>query len=114
MDLEIIIESEVSQSKSWSKSCDISFMWNLKKKMDTNEIIYKTEIDSGIWNKLRVSIAQTVNLWLVIAQMVKHPPAVQETQVWSLGQEDPLEKEMATHSSILDWKIPWTEECGRL
>ena len=44
---------------------------------------------------------------------VKHPPAIQEmqeTQVRSLGQEDPLEKEMATHSSILVWKIPWTEE----
>ena len=39
---------------------------------------------------------------------------MQETQVQSLGQEDPLEKEMATHSSTLAWKIPWTEECGRL
>ena len=39
---------------------------------------------------------------------------MQETQVWSLGQEDPLEKGMATHSSILDWRIPWTEVPGRL
>ena len=39
---------------------------------------------------------------------------MQETQVWSLGQEDPLEKEMATHSSILAWEISWTEEPGRL
>ena len=46
--------------------------------------------------------------------MVKHWPAVWETQVRSLGQEDPLEKEMATHSSTLAWKIPWTEEPGRL
>ena len=46
--------------------------------------------------------------------MVKHPPAIQETQVRSLGQEDPLEKEMATHSSILAWRIPWTEEADRL
>ena len=46
--------------------------------------------------------------------MVKNLPAVQETRVQSLGQEDPLEKEMATHSSILAWKIPWTEEPGRL
>ena len=44
----------------------------------------------------------------------KESPAVQETQVWSLGREDPLEKGMATHSSILIWKIPWTEEPGRL
>ena len=46
----------------------------------------------------------------LVAQSVKKLPAVQETWVWSLGQEDPLEKEMATHSSILSWKIPWTEE----
>ena len=50
----------------------------------------------------------------VVAQMVKHLPAMQETWVWSLGWEDPLEKEMATHSGILAWKIPWTEEPGRL
>ena len=49
-----------------------------------------------------------------IAQMVKNLPAVQETQVRSLGQEDPLEKEMATHSSILAWRILWTEEPGGL
>ena len=49
-----------------------------------------------------------------IAQLVKNLPAVQETRVQSLGQEDPLEKEMATHSSILAWGIPWTEEPGRL
>ena len=42
--------------------------------------------------------------------MVKNLPAMQETQVRSLGQEDPLEKGMATHSSILAWRIPWTEE----
>ena len=46
--------------------------------------------------------------------MVKNPPAMQETQVQSLSQEDALEKEMATHSSILAWKIPWTEEPGGL
>ena len=42
--------------------------------------------------------------------MAKNLPAMQETQVWSLGWEDPLEKGMATHSSILTWRIPWTEE----
>ena len=46
--------------------------------------------------------------------MVKNLPALQETWVQSLGQEDPLEKEMAMHSSILAWKIPWTEEPGGL
>ena len=44
--------------------------------------------------------------------MVKHLPAMRETRVWSLGQEDPLEKQTATHSSTLAWKIPWTEEPG--
>ena len=46
--------------------------------------------------------------------MVKHLPTMQETWVWSLGQEDPLEKEIATQSNTLAWKIPWTEEPGRL
>ena len=50
----------------------------------------------------------------LIAQSVKNLPAVQETQVRFLGWEDPLEKEMTTHSNILAWRIPWTEEPGRL
>ena len=57
-----------------------------------------------MWN-LRASL---------VAQMIKNLPARQETYVLSLGWEDPLEKGMATHSSILDWRIPWTEEPGRL
>ena len=50
----------------------------------------------------------------LVAQTIKHPPAMWETQVQSLGWEDPLEKEMATHSSILAWRIPWTEDSDRL
>ena len=50
----------------------------------------------------------------LLAQMVKHLPAMRETRVRSLGWEDPLEKGMATHSNTLAWKIPWTEEPGRL
>ena len=50
----------------------------------------------------------------LVAQTVKHLPAVRETQVRFLGQEDPLEKETATHSSTPAWKIPWTEDPGRL
>ena len=50
----------------------------------------------------------------LVAQRVKHLPTMQETWVLSLGWEVPLEKEMATHSSILAWKIPWTEEPSRL
>ena len=50
----------------------------------------------------------------LVAQTVKRLPTMRETWVQSLGREDPLEKEMATHSSILAWKIPWTEEPGGL
>ena len=58
------------------------------------------------WN--RVSLAS------LVAQRLNHLPAVQETRIQSLSQEDPLKKEMATHSSILAWRIPWMEEPGRL
>ena len=50
----------------------------------------------------------------VVAQLVKNLPAIWETWVLSLGWEDPLEEDKATHSSILAWRIPWTEELGRL
>ena len=50
----------------------------------------------------------------LVAQTVKHLSTMQETWVCSLGWEDPLEKEMATHSSILAWRIPWTEESGSI
>ena len=51
---------------------------------------------------------------LLMAQSVKNPPAMRETWVRSLGREDPLEEVVATHSSILVWRIPWTEELGGL
>ena len=61
---------------------------------------------------------QEWNYWVMLGfpggSIIKNPPAVQEMQVRSLGQEDPPEKEMATHSSILAWEIPWTKELGRL
>ena len=50
----------------------------------------------------------------LVAPMIKNLPSIQETWVRSLGQKDPLEKGMATYSSILSWRIPWTEEPGRL
>ena len=50
----------------------------------------------------------------LVTRMVRNMPAMWETRVQSLGQEDPLEKEMGTHFSILDWRIPWTEESGGL
>ena len=59
-------------------------------------------------NKINKALAS------LVAQMVKNPPARQENWVQSLGWEDPLEKKMATHSSILTWETPWTEEPGEL
>ena len=74
--------------------------------------------DPGI--ELKVSCipgpcSHSIPFWAsLIAQLVKNLPAMWETWVRSLGQEDPLEREMATHSSILAWRIPWTEEPGGL
>ena len=61
--------------------------------------------------KLKIAESWSISL---VAQIVKNLPPMQETWVWLLGQEDPLEKGMATHSSILDWIIPWTQEPGGL
>ena len=65
-----------------------------------------------LFKKIRVQFS-SVQVSLV-TQRVKRLPAMQETWVWSLGREDPLEKEKATDSSILAWRIPWTEEPGGL
>ena len=64
------------------------------------------------WNILDINAALHLLGASLMAQRIKSLPAMQETQVRSLGWEDPLEKEMATHSSILVWRIPWTEEPG--
>ena len=61
-----------------------------------------------------VLVLLTATIFYLVAQMVKNLPTMWETWVLSLGQKDPLEKEMATHSSILAWRIPWTEEPDRL
>ena len=64
-------------------------------------------VSPSIWHEV-------INRTFLVAQTVKCLPTMQETWVQSLGREDLLEKEMATHSSILAWKIPWMEEPGRL
>ena len=68
--------------------------------------------------KRNIAVITGINITFMnndfVAQLVKNLPAVQETWIQSLGWEDPLEKEMATHSSILAWKISWTEEPGGL
>ena len=77
----------------------------------------QTEEPGGLYIVHGITIVghKLVTKWaFLVAQRVKHLPAMQETRVRSLGWEDALEKEMATHSSILAWRIPWTEEPGRL
>ena len=77
-------------------------------------VAFKREVRSLALKQMKMyQIMKTFGASL-IAQSVKNPPAMQQTQVQSLGWEDPLEKEMASHSSILAWKIPRTEEPGRL
>ena len=64
--------------------------------------------------KRKIEYVNTDNTVSLMVQMVKNPPVMQETQVQSLSQEDPLEKGIAIYSSTLAWRIPWTEEPGRL
>ena len=67
------------------------------------------------WRRKELEATERLHFWIsLVSQMVKRLPAVWETRVRSLGWEDPLEKEIATHSSNLAWKIPWTEEPGGL
>ena len=61
-----------------------------------------------------ITILKCIYIYIHFIVYIKNLPAMQETQVWSLGWEDPLEKEMASHSSVLGWKISWTEEPGGL
>ena len=76
----------------------------------------------GVLNAVLASASGDVswllpNSWeigIMVVQMVKNPPAMRETWVWSLGWEDPLEEGMTIHSSILAWRIPWIEETGEL
>jgi len=80
--------------------------------MTNKEIESKKE-----WRYIYISTLLYNHIYIygsLVAQSVKNLPAMQETWVQSLGQEGPLEKEMETHSSVLAWKIPWTEEPGRL
>ena len=84
------------------------------------EVISETEMSSGQFTHFLhfqyflVSLEKCSLCGFLLAQLVKNLPAMQETRVRFLGQEDPLEKEMAIHSSILAWRIPWREEPGRL
>ena len=77
-------------------------------------LTYVSKVMSLLFNTLSRFVIAFLPRAFWVAQMVKNLPAIQEIRVRSLGQEDPLEKEMETHLSILAWKIPWTEEPGRL
>ena len=67
-----------------------------------------------VWRKPKNTWRGLKSQYSLVAQAVKNPPAIWETWLQSLGREEPLEKEMATHSSILAWRIPWAEEPGGL
>ena len=100
--------------KIWSPSASIiSSPTNALLESPTAGILspfYLFIIESFLFIYLWVLISESS----LVAQMVRHLPKMQQTRVWSLGQEDPLEKEMATHSSTLAWKILWMEKPGRL
>ena len=75
-------------------------------------LTWRTPVEDQLRRVDNVTAGYYLGGAFLVAQMVKHLPTMQETQVQSLGQEDPLEKEMATHSSTLAWKIPWMEKPG--
>ena len=123
----------VAKSRAWLSDFTFTFHFHaLEKEMATHSSILAwrnpgTEEPSGLpsmgsqsrtWLKWLSSSSSSLQINCteasLIAQSVKNMPAMQETWVRSLGQEDPLEKEMATGSSILAWKIPWTVEPGGL
>ena len=109
----------ISGSSAFSKTslniCKFTVHVLLKPGLENFEHYFTSVWDECICCNLKVnllscSISKLLQ-WLRIfpvAQMVKNLPAIQETQVWSTGREDPLEKGMAIHSSILSWRIPWT------
>ena len=78
-------------------------------------MIFPQDTNLILLTQRSVEWASDSPMWAsLIAQLVNHLPTMQETWVRFLGQEDPMEKEMATHSSVLAWRSPWTEESGGL
>ena len=88
-------------------SISSTMCWNSHKMSLISYLKLRPHLEFGIRCQLLLRAS-------LVAQRLKLLPAMWETWVWSLGREDPLEKEMATHSSTLAWRIPWTEEPGRL
>ena len=88
-----------SESESFLKSTHSESWWEDSNEKDGGKYLIELRI---LW----------ISFTSLVAQTVKNLPAIQEIQIQSMGQEDPLEKEMATHSSILAWELPWTEKPG--
>ena len=81
---------------------------------DFKAVMSINDIWRYLYHDMKIPGVSTANSASLVAPTVENPSIMQETQVHSLGQENLLEKGMATHSSILAWRIPWTEEPGRL
>ena len=87
---------------------------------DTQYDLKECKLVNNLVIPIKITFDQVISLLeaycrtSLVAQRLKRLPGMQETWVWSLGWEEPLEKEMATHSSTLTWRIPWREEPGRL
>ena len=106
--------------RHWNEACQVKDRL-LKFNFKTADMVSSRKGEKNIaipggnfWNMLMLLVHWAGERTSLVAQKVKHLPTMRETWVWSLGQEDPLEKKMATHSSTLAWKIPWIEEPGRL
>ena len=96
---------KTSFAKSWGTN-ELQTLGEMEEKYSCSLALHLLTLLSSLYNTTNWHVTS------LVTQMVKHMPTMWETQVWSLGQDNPLEKEMATHSSILAWKIPWSEEPG--
>ena len=99
---------------AFTVTCEFLYSWSSFSADLINTLIFQ-----GVLLKKKYICASQIHIYVhiyasLVAQRLKHLPPMRETRVRSLGWEDPLEKEMATHSSILAWRIPWTEEPGGL
>ena len=115
--MEILILSRSYSLTYTSPTCYILYRCKRKIIITEKKLKYVSTTNWHLPRALPMSEQQrhlpsaSMEIWIsLVAQMVKRLPLMRETQVWSLGQEDPLEKEMATHSSTLAWRIPWMEE----
>ena len=117
--MEILILSRSYSLTYTSPTCYILYRCKRKIIITEKKLKYVSTTNWHLPRALPMSEQQrhlpsaSMEIWIsLVAQMVKRLPLMRETQVWSLGQEDPLENEMATHSSILAWEIPCMEDRG--